>query len=116
MTEISQEGDETIIELSVNCPDEELASTIAQTVLSERLAAAANIHPPINSVYRWRGGIERAREVPLVLKTRRSLFGRLAERIAALHPYETPSLTARDVAAAHEPYRLWVNEETMDKA
>ncbi len=112
MTEGSRTGEETVIEVWVNCPDEQTASTIAEAVVSERLAAAANIHPPISSLYRWAGRIERAREVPLVLKTRRSLFDRLAERIADLHAYETPGIIARDVTAAHRPYQSWVNKET----
>lgn len=112
MTEGSPEGEEAVIEVWVNCPDDETASTIAEAVVGDRLAAAANIHPLISSLYRWRGRVERAREVPLVLKTRRSLFDSLAERIATLHGYETPSIIARDVGAAHGPYKSWVNEET----
>ena len=62
--------DETIIEVRVNCPDEASASAIADRIVSERLAAAANIHAPISSRYHWKGRIERASEVPLVFKIR----------------------------------------------
>ena len=106
--------DETIIEVRVNCPNEATASAIADRIVGERLAAAANIHPPISSRYRWRGGIERAREVPLVLKTRRSLFETIAARIVELHPYETSSVLGVEVALANRAYLAWLIDETAD--
>jgi periplasmic divalent cation tolerance protein len=112
MTEVPPGSGETIIEVWVNCPDEETASAIAEMALSERLSASANIYPPISSLYRWRGKIERAREIPLLLKTRKSLFDQLADRISALHPYDTPSIVGIDVRFAHGRYRAWVNDET----
>lgn len=112
MTGVPRSSEESVLEVSVNCPDQDVASSIAETVVSERLAAAVNILPSINSLYRWNGRIERAAEVPLVIKTRRSLFNKLTERIVALHPYETPSIIARDVSEAYEPYRSWVHAET----
>ncbi|MEM8950639.1 MAG: divalent-cation tolerance protein CutA [Pseudomonadota bacterium] len=106
--------DETIIEVRVNCPDEATASAIADRIVGERLAAAANIHPPISSRYHWRGGIERAHEVPLVLKTRRSLFETIAARIVELHPYETPGVLGVEVALANRAYLAWLIDETAD--
>ncbi|MEM9442838.1 MAG: divalent-cation tolerance protein CutA [Pseudomonadota bacterium] len=105
---------ETIIEVRVNCPDEQTASMIAEVTVLERLAAAANILPPINSLYRWQGEIRLARETPLLLKTRRSLFDTLAERISGLHPYETPSILGMVPTFVSEPYETWVNNETAD--
>ena len=98
----------------MNCPDEATASAIADRIVGERLAAAANIHAPISSRYHWKGRIERASEVPLVLKTRRSLFETLAARITELHPYETPSIIGFEVALANRAYLAWLIDETAD--
>ncbi|NJO35493.1 MAG: divalent-cation tolerance protein CutA [Rhodospirillales bacterium] len=106
--------DETIIEVWVNCPDEATASAIADRIVDERLAAAANIYPPISSRYHWKGRIERASEVPLLLKTRRSLFEALAARITELHPYETPSILGIEAALANQAYLAWLIDETTD--
>jgi periplasmic divalent cation tolerance protein len=46
-----------------------------------------NLVAPLTSIYRWRGVVERADEVLLVIKTRRSLVPRLAARVTALHSY-----------------------------
>ena len=112
MTTLSTTEDETIIEVRVNCPDEATASAIADRIVGERLAAAANIHAPISSRYHWKGRIERASEVPLVLKTRRSLFEALAARITELHPYETPGILGIKVVSVNESYRTWLIDET----
>ena len=101
-----------IVTVEINCPDAGTARAIAEALIARRLAAAAIIHPAVESLYRWRGRLERASEVPLVLKTRAPLFPALATAARALHPYETPSILARPVAAATDDYRAWIVAET----
>ncbi|MDH3663410.1 MAG: divalent-cation tolerance protein CutA [Alphaproteobacteria bacterium] len=112
MTGLPTTHDDTIIEVRVNCPDEATAAVIADRIVGERLAAAANIHAPISSCYHWKGRIERASEVPLLLKTRRSLFEALATRITELHPYETTGILGVEVTLVNEAYRTWAIDET----
>lgn len=101
-----------ILTVEINCPDAAVATTIAEALLARRLVAAANIHPPVASLYRWRGRVERAQEVPLVLKTRAAHLPALAEAVRALHPWQTPAILARP-AIATEDYRAWVLAETV---
>jgi periplasmic divalent cation tolerance protein len=96
----------------INCPDTATARTIAEALVAERLAACANIHAEIESVYRWKGAIERAREVPLLVKTRAEHFDRLAARVRALHPYETPAIVAQELDRVTDDYRAWLLAET----
>ena len=105
-----------IVTVEINCPDAGTAATIAEALVARRLAAAANIHPEVASLYRWRGRLERASEVPLVLKTRAALFPALAAAARALHPYETPSILARPIAAATDDYRAWIAASTLNPA
>jgi periplasmic divalent cation tolerance protein len=105
-----------IVTVEINCPDAGTAAAIAEALVARGLAAAANIHPAVESLYRWQGRIERATEVPLVLKTRAALFPALAAAARAMHPYETPSILARPVAAATDDYRAWVAAETSGSA
>ncbi|MDH3664959.1 MAG: divalent-cation tolerance protein CutA [Alphaproteobacteria bacterium] len=85
---------------------------MADAIVSERLAACANIYPPISSLYHWKGKIESTREVPLLLKTRQSLFDMLVERVTVLHPYETPSIVGIEVIQASAAYRAWLVDST----
>ncbi len=100
------------VDVWVNCPDRETAEKIAETLVTEKLAACANIFAPISSIYRWRGAIERADEVPLLLKTRAGLFESLSVRVNELHPYEVPSIVATELAIVEDAYAQWLAEET----
>ena len=74
----------------VTFPSKAEAERIAETLLAERLAACVNIMAPCSSMYRWEGRIERAEEVPVLIKTRPMLATRLRDRLTALHSYELP--------------------------
>ena len=76
------------------------AERVAEAVLTERLAACVNILGPCHSIYRWQGAIERGDEVPALFKTVPQLAGQLRDRIAALHPYDLPTVEAWSVSAA----------------
>ena len=101
-----------LIEIRINCPDAGTAARIGERLVAARLAACANIGSPIDSIYRWRGAIERAREVPLVVRTRAGLFAAVAGEAAALHPWEVPAITATPIVDAAPSYARWIVEET----
>jgi periplasmic divalent cation tolerance protein len=101
-----------LIEIRINCPDAEIAARIGERLVAARLAACANIGGPIDSIYRWRGAVERAREVPLIVKTRAGLFDAVAAEAAALHPWEVPAITATVITAAAPSYAAWIADET----
>ncbi|HEU4969616.1 divalent-cation tolerance protein CutA [Sphingomonas sp.] len=82
------------------------AERIAETVVTERLAACANILAPCRSIYRWQGAVERAEEVPALFKTAQP--DALIARIAALHSYDVPAAVAWPISQAHTPYEAWV--------
>ncbi len=100
------------IDVLVTCPDRQVASRIARTLVDERLAACANIGEAIESIYRWKDAIEEANEFPLLLKTRASLFERLSERVKSIHPYEVPCIVAMDLVAVEPAYAAWLEAET----
>ncbi len=102
------------IDVLVTCPDRQTASRIARVCVNERLAACANIGEQIESIYRWKGQIEEAMEFPLLLKTRAELFDRLAARVKAEHPYETPCIIATELTQIDPAYAKWLGEETGD--
>jgi periplasmic divalent cation tolerance protein len=101
-----------IVGVVINCPDAATARAIAEALVARRLAASANIGAPIESLYHWKGRVERAAEVPLTLKTAARHFPALAAAARELHPYETPSILAHPVAAVTEDYRAWIVGET----
>jgi periplasmic divalent cation tolerance protein len=86
------------------------AERVGRTVVDEKLAACINILAPCRSIYRWKGAIETAEEVPAILKTDSGKVKELIERIAALHSYDTPCIVAWPVEAVLPRYAGWVDE------
>jgi periplasmic divalent cation tolerance protein len=103
----------TIISVYAVFANAEEAERIGRTVVEERLAACINILGPCRSIYRWKGKIETADEVPAILKTHASKADDLITRIAALHSYETPCVAAFPIDNLAAPYADWV-EDSVD--
>lgn len=102
------------IDVLVTCPDETTAEKIGRACVEDRLAGCANILGGVTSIYRWLGAVEQEREHLLLLKTRAGLFERLAARVKALHPYETPAIVALQVAAVEKGYADWLLSVTEE--
>lgn len=96
----------------MTAPSMKVATTIARTLLDERLIACANVVPAIRSLYRWKGKVCDEAEVMVVLKLRRTDFARVRSRVVALHPYEVPEVIRLDVAAGHRRYLDWISSST----
>lgn len=93
-----------------NCPNDDIASLIANALVEENLAACVNIVPGIRSVYRWQGNIEVDNEVQLLIKSRQDLFEALQQRITELHPYDVPEVIALNIQAGNHAYLNWLEE------
>ena len=66
------------------------------------------ILPEIESVYHWKGTVERAPEILLLAKTTKENFTALESAVRALHSYETPEIIALPITAASAPYLEWL--------
>lgn len=95
-----------VVLVTVSSPAE--GERISATVVEERLAACVNRVGPIRSVYRWEGRVCDEEEWLLVIKTRSASFTALAERVRALHSYDTPEIIALPVVAGSEAYLTWL--------
>jgi periplasmic divalent cation tolerance protein len=89
-------------------PDRETAELIADTLVSQQLAACVNILPGVTSVYRWQGAIEHGEELLLVIKTSQRVWPMLEAQIQALHPYELPEIVAVPIKTGEAEYIQWL--------
>jgi periplasmic divalent cation tolerance protein len=76
------------------------------------LAACVNILPGMVSIYRWKGAVERADEVVMMIKTRASLGGRVAAVVREQHSYETPAILFLPLSGGDGAYIDWILAET----
>lgn len=88
------------------------AEAFATALVEERLAACVNLLPPMQSIYRWEGGIERDTERQVVVKTSRERIAALWDRVRDLHPYDVPEFIVLPIVDGNDAYLHWVAEST----
>ena len=94
--------------------DPEAARRIARSLVEERLAACVSIIPGVESIYRWRGEIEQARESQLVIKTTRAASDALIARLQELHPYDVPEIVRLPIDGGNPAYLQWLDTNVGD--
>ena len=97
----------------ITTANREEAARLADMLVGSRLAACVQILPEIESVYRWKGQVQREAEVLLLAKSTSDRFDELERQTRAIHSYETPEILAVPAAAVSEPYRKWLEESTL---
>ena len=95
----------------VTCGSRAEARRIARAVVTQRLAACANLlETRVESVYRWKGKVEQAREFLLLMKTSKAQLGALEAEVKRLHSYEVPEFIALPIVAGSPAYLRWLGE------
>jgi periplasmic divalent cation tolerance protein len=93
----------------VTCGSLQEARKIARSVVEKKLAACVNISTaPVESVYRWKGKVETAKEHLLIIKTSKTRLKELEWEVSRLHSYETPEFVALQVAGGSTAYLRWL--------
>lgn len=96
----------------ITAPNEDEAVNIARTLVGCRLAACANIVKNVRSIYSWQGAIEDDAEVLMIVKSKRSLFHKLSEKVKEIHSYDVPEVIALPIIDGSEEYLNWLREST----
>ena len=94
----------------VACETREQAEKIAETVVTERLAACVNILPGVRSCYVWEGKLTWSDETLCLMKTTRGRFDQLQDRVKALHSYEVPEIAAVPIEDVFRRYADWIDD------
>ncbi|HXT10602.1 MAG TPA: divalent-cation tolerance protein CutA [Candidatus Angelobacter sp.] len=92
----------------VTAPDLKIARRLARVALEARLIACANLVPSIESLYWWRGKIERGAEVLMILKTTAKSLAKLEKLIVSEHPYDTPEFLVLPLSGGNGRYLDWL--------
>ncbi len=104
---MTAESSEAIVVLMSAANGEE-AARLADMLVGAHLAACVQILPEIESVYRWKGKIERQAEILVIAKTVRSKFAEFEREVRTLHTYETPEIIALPITSGSAPYLEWL--------
>lgn len=108
---MTRKKDCVVVSTTVDNPDR--AAELAHRIVRAKLAACVQ-SVPIRSVYRWKGKVESADEILLLMKTRVALAGKVTAFIRTHHSYELPEITVTPIAGGLAGYLEWIRKETRE--
>ena len=94
-------------------PDLQCAEKLSQLLVEKKLAACANMFSPMIAIYQWKDEMQRDEEVAVLFKTTRTRREELSNKLAQLHPYDTPAIICFDAAHVEGSYLSWVQSQTL---
>ncbi len=95
----------------VTCGSAAESRKIAGALVEKHLAACVNIvSVPVESIYRWKGKVEKTRERLLLIKTNAKRLKQVEAELRRLHSYETPEFLVVAVAEGSRAYLSWLDE------
>jgi len=95
----------------VTAPSREAAEKIAEAVVTERLAACANILDGVTSIFHWEGNLCLENEAVLILKTTEEKTATLTARIKELHSYDCPCIVVLPIENGNPAFLEWIARE-----
>lgn len=83
---------------------------IGRFLIKGKLAACVNILPRVESLFWWKGKIDNAREVLLIIKTNKRKVKSAIRAIKLIHSYEVPEIISFEINEGYRPYLRWIDE------
>jgi periplasmic divalent cation tolerance protein len=83
---------------------------LADYIVKNKLGACVNVVPEVNSIYWWKGNIERDKESLLVIKTSLQKLEELIKEVKSVHPYTVPEIIALPILGGNEDYLRWIDD------
>jgi periplasmic divalent cation tolerance protein len=97
----------------ITASGQEEARKIADLLVGNKKAACVNIVPAVDSLFRWKGKVEPARESLLLVKTRAALLSDVVRLVKELSSYELPEIIALPITGGSEEYLRWLDTATQ---
>lgn len=101
-----------IIVVYCTVPTKKLAKDITKVIMKHKLAACVSMIENVKSVFSWEGEICEEKEILMMIKTRRTNYGKIKLVIEDMHSYNIPEIIALPVVDCSEDYLKWLVRET----
>jgi len=86
------------------------ANKISAKLIEEKLIACANIVKGVNSIFRWKGKVDKVAEVLLILKAKKNCLPKIIKTVKKYHSYDVPEIIALPIVGGSKDYLNWVKE------
>jgi periplasmic divalent cation tolerance protein len=92
----------------VTVPNKPQAEKLSRALVKENLAACVSIVPVVESIFVWKGKVQRSNELLLIIKTSRRRYKSLEKRVRAMHSYDVPEIIALPIVLGNPAYLEWL--------
>lgn len=86
------------------------AVKIAKLLLERKLVACVNIIDRAESLFRWKGRIDRARECLLLAKSSRAKLAQITKTVKSAHSYQVPEIIGVRIFGGNKSYLDWIDD------
>lgn len=90
------------------------AGKISSVLVGKRLAACVNILNTCDSIFRWKGKVDKQKEYLLMVKSKKSLLPELIRLVKSMHSYKVPEIIAVPIIGGNKDYLDWLDESTRN--
>jgi len=90
-------------------PDRKSAEDAAEMLVEKELAACVSIIKIEQSVYRWKGKIEKTPEYLLLIKTTQKAYQQIETELKKTHPHKVPEIAYFEIKGGQKDYLDWVD-------
>lgn len=87
------------------------AEKISEILVEAKLAGCVQVVGPISSTYWWEGSVEVGEEWLLLIKTLKSMYLAVEEKIKQIHSYEVPEIIYTEISGGNKDYLSWLGQE-----
>jgi len=101
-----------IIVIHCTVPDKKIANDITKIIMKHKLAACVSMVENVKSVFSWDGEVCKEKEILMLIKTKRTNYGKIKLVIEDIHPYTVPEIIALPIVDCSEDYLKWLAKET----
>ena len=88
------------------------AESIAENIVSHKLAACVNILPNIKSFYWWENKLCKDDELQLIAKIKITNFKELQKAVKEIHSYDVPEVILLSIEDGSNTYLEWIRQVT----
>ncbi|KPK98189.1 MAG: hypothetical protein AMJ95_05635 [Omnitrophica WOR_2 bacterium SM23_72] len=85
------------------------AKRIASALIQKKLAACVNIVEDVASLFWWQDKADKAKEVLLVVKSKKEKLARVITCVKSLHSYQVPEIIALPIIDGNSAYLKWID-------
>lgn len=94
-----------------NCRDDNEADFITEALFEEKLVACVQTNK-VHSHYFWKGKVMHDSEIRMLIKTKKSLFKEVEEKLKSMHSYELPEIIEVPIGQGSKEFFNWIEFAT----